>query len=102
MPGLVLLAGPGMVLLPALLLGGWAWASRRVVALRVAAALPPLVVPLLLWGSSSPGDRALISPWIFVGGFYVLSGALAAAGAVWFAPWTRGAVRPETEASLVA
>ncbi len=70
--------------------------------LRAVVALPPLVAPILLWRSTPLADRLLVSPWIFVGGFGVLSVALAAAGAVWLAPWPQRAARPETRAVVVA
>lgn len=87
LPGLILFLGQGLVLLPALLLGGWAWGSRRSGLLRVAAALPLLAVPILLWYTASPIDRLLVSPVASIGGFLVLSVTVAAAGATWFRAW---------------
>ncbi|MGA9749610.1 MAG: hypothetical protein WBQ50_19325 [Nocardioides sp.] len=102
-PGLVLFAGAGLVLLPALVLGGWAWGSRRVAALRALAVLVPLAVPVWLWTSAmSEADRLLISPWAFFVGIYALSAALAAAGSLWFARWPRPVSRTTTEVVGVA
>lgn len=87
-PGLVLFLGQGLVLLPALLLGGWAWASPRPPVLRAAAALPLLAVPILLWQSLPRIDQLQLSPVTTIGGFYVLSVLLAVAGGTWFRPWS--------------
>ena len=87
LPGLVLFMGQGLPLLPSLVLGGWAWSGRGPVALRVLAAVPLLVVPVLLWQSMPRIDQLLLEPVSAIGGFIVLEVALAAAGAVWFRRW---------------
>jgi hypothetical protein len=100
LPGLVLFAGAGIVLLPALLLGGWAWGSRRPGLLRAAAALPLLAIPIVMWQSAPRIDQLLLSPVTFVGGFYLLSLTVAAAaGSVWFAPWP-SRVRQQQEGAM--
>ena len=86
-PGLALFAGPGVPLLPAVLLGGWAVGTRRHWLLRLAAALLPLALPVLLWLQETPMERLQISPYVMVGGFWLLSALLALAGAVVLAPW---------------
>lgn len=101
LPAMLLFLGPGIPLLPAFLLGGWAWGSRRPVALRVVVALPVLVVPILLARAADPIDRLLVPPVAFYGGIYLLSALLAAAGSVVLAPWPQRADRGQpVEASM--
>ena len=102
-PGLVLFLGPGLLLLPALVLGGWAWGSRRAWPLRVVVALVPVGLPAWLWAVATPeAERALLSPWSFFVGIYLLSAALAAAGSVWFAAWPQRVPTPTPGALAVA
>jgi hypothetical protein len=89
LPGLLLFAGPGIVLFPAVLLGGLAWGTRAWWPLRALAAGAALAVPVLLWVTMSALDRIGLSGVIVVGGLWVLSVPLAAAGATWFRRWPR-------------
>lgn len=102
LPSLLLFAGPGMVLLPAYVLGGWALASRRRLGLRFAAVVVPVIVPVLLWRDLDAYDRIVISPWVFIGGFAGLSIALAMAGSEVARPWSTRAQDREVSATLVA
>ncbi len=87
LPGLLLFAGPGLVLLPALLLGGFAWGCRAWWPARVLAAVVVAAVPVVLWVTTPALDRVGVSAVVSVGGFWVLSLALAAAGSTWFRRW---------------
>jgi hypothetical protein len=92
LPSLLLFFGPGVPCLPAYLLGGWAWGSRRVPAvLRALAVLPRAGLPFYGWATSDWTVQQLISPYVAIGGFLVLEVALAAAGAVLFRPWPKRA-----------
>ena len=92
LPSLLLFVGPGVPLLPAYLLGGWAWGSRRVPAVFRALAVLPLVgLPFYGWSTSDWTVQQLVSPYAAIGGFLVLEVALAAAGAVFFRPWPKRA-----------
>jgi hypothetical protein len=99
---LPLFAGPGMLLLPALVVGGWAWSGRGPVLLRVVAVLPLLAVPLEVWQGLEPIDRLLLSPVTVFGGFWLLSLTLAAAGAVVFRPWPQRVLREEPVGAFMA
>ena len=91
-----------MLLLPALVVGGWAWSGRGPVLLRVVAALPLLAVPLVVWQGLEPIDRLLLSPVTVFGGFWLLSLTLAAAGAVVFRPWPQRVLREEPVGAFMA
>lgn len=87
-PTLLLFAGAGIPLLPAYLLGGWAWGSRRVPAVfRAVAALPLLGLPVYGWVTADWTVHVLINPWLAIGGFLALEVMLAAAGAVIWRRW---------------
>lgn len=86
-PGLLLFAGPGLVLLPALLLGGFAWGCRAWWPARGLAGAVVAAVPIVLWVTTPALDRIGVSAVVSVGGFWVLSVPLAAAGATWFRRW---------------
>ena len=89
LPGLLLFAGPGMALFPAMLLGGFAWGTRAWWPARALAATVVLAVPVVLWLTTSALDRIGLSGATFVGGLWVLSVPLAAAGGTWFRRWPR-------------
>ena len=97
LPGLLLFVGTGLVLLPAALLGGFAWGTRAWWPARALAAAVVLAVPVLLWVTTPALDRIGISATVSVAGFWLLSVPLAAAGATWFRSWPSRA----TEQSLL-
>jgi hypothetical protein len=94
LPALVLFAGAGMVLFPAVLLGGFAWGTRAWWPVRALAAAAVLAVPVLLWVTTPALDRIGISATVSVVGMWVLSAPLAAAGATWFRRWPSRAAEP--------
>jgi hypothetical protein len=90
LPSVLLFFGPGVPLLPAYLLGGWAGGSRRVPAVfRALVVLPLVALPFYGWATSDWRVQQLVSPYAAIGGFLVLEVALAAAGAVLFLPWPK-------------
>ena len=103
LPTLVLFAGPGMPLLPAYLLGGWAWGSRRAPgALRAVAVLPLLALPVVGWVTADWTVHVLVNPWLAIGGFLVLEALLAAAGTVVLRPWPARVRVPAREQVVTA
>jgi hypothetical protein len=94
LPGLLLFAGPGALLLPAALLGGFAWGTRAWWPARVLAAAAVLALPVVVWETTSALDRIGISVTVSVVGFWVLSVPLAAAGATWFRRWPARVAEP--------
>lgn len=88
LPSLMLFAGPGAPLLPAYVVGGWAWGSRAPVVLRVVAVLPLVVLPVYFWVTADWTVHVLVNPWLAIGGFYALEAMLAAAGSVVLRRWT--------------
>ncbi|QNE19996.1 hypothetical protein F1D05_21380 [Kribbella qitaiheensis] len=94
---LVVLAGPGIVFLPALLLGGLlyrrpAWA-RLLGALGIVAA----ELSLVLVNGEDPVER-----WRMYGGFLLLSLALAAGSAEFYRPKPKGRQNPKALPSLAS
>lgn len=88
-PGLVHFAGAGLVLLPALLLGGFALSGRGPLWLRVPAGAG-LLAPLGLLAALEGGLPAFPrTPWAAVAGLLVLSAGLAGGGSVLFRRWRR-------------
>ena len=94
LPGLVLFAGPGALLFPAVLLGGFAWGTRAWWPARVLAAAAVLVLPVVVWESTPALDRIGLSVTVSVVGLWVLSVPLAAAGATWFRRWPTRVAEP--------
>lgn len=89
LPTMLVFAGPGMPLLPAATLGGWAASGRGPWPLRVVAAVVVAAVPVaMFWALVPDSERALLSMPVAVGGFWVLSGLLALAGSLVFRRWS--------------
>ena len=89
LPGLLLFAGPGVVLFPAVLLGGCAWGTRAWWPARALAAAVVAALPVVLWVTTPALDRIGLSATVSVVGLWALSVPLAAAGGTWFRRWPR-------------
>lgn len=101
LPTLLLFAGPGLLFLPAVVLGGYAASGRGPVALRVLAGAVPAGVPVamvLMAGSSEVGSE--VSLVVVVGGFWFLSTLLALGASVVWRRWS-STVRAPSVASVV-
>ncbi len=79
LPGLALFAGPGMLLLPGTVVGGWGFSGRGPRALRAVCLVAALgVLPLVLWFVLvTPYERLVLEPVVVVVGFALLQGLLA-------------------------
>ncbi len=77
-PGLVLFAGPGMLLLPGAVVGGWAFSGRGPRVLRLLALAVAVVgMPLTFWFVvASPHERLVLEPVVVVTGLGALHAAL--------------------------
>jgi hypothetical protein len=102
LPTLLLFAGPGIPLLPAYVVGGWAWGSRAPAVLRAVAALPLVVLPVYFWVTADWTIHVLINPWLAIGGFYVLQAMLAAAGTVVWRRWPDRVREPSRKKVVMA
>lgn len=96
LPSLLLFASPGMLFLPAYVVGGWAWGSRAPTWLRglvLVVVLGPLPVALFL--AMVPAEEQVLSEMLTaVCGFVALSVPLAWAGSLVLRAWQRSVVVP--------
>jgi drug/metabolite transporter (DMT)-like permease len=100
-PGLMLLAGPGMLFVPAFALGGLAF-SRRHAALRVVGAGAIAGGVVLMWWLGRVDQETMLStpvPMMVRGvvGFALLSTALAAGSSVLYRRWA-----PASRSAIIA
>lgn len=106
LPGLMLLAGPGVPFVPAFAIGGLAF-SRRHLALRVLGALAIVVPAVVLWWVTRLDEETMLAMPTHlqvrgVVGFTILSVALAAGSSVLWRRWAPRAAGAQEQVPLPA
>jgi hypothetical protein len=96
LPSLAIFASPGMLFLPAYVVGGWAWGSRASTWLRGLVLAGVLgAFPVAMFLAMVPAEEQVFSQMLtVVCGFVALSVPLAWAGSLVLRAWRRSAVVP--------
>jgi hypothetical protein len=104
LPSLLIFASPGMLFLPAYVVGGWAWGSRSptwVRGLVLAGVLGAFPVAIFL--AMIPAEEQMFPEMLtVVGGFVALSVPLAWAGSLVLRAWHRSVVVPAPTPAVMA
>ena len=104
LPSLLLFLSPGMLFLPAYVVGGWAWGSRLPTLVRgVVLAVVLGAFPVASFIAMVPAEEQVFSELLTaIGGFVALSVPLAWAGSLVLRAWHRSVVVPAPTPAVMA